>query len=119
MQKYNIVLYASNEEKREKGLMFTEPPGEDECALFIFPRTSDHSFWNKNVSYPLDLVFCDSNNEVVAKKHMEAQSTNACKANNANVKYVIEAVAGAMKEVKNGDVLIIDNDGKQLYFANK
>ena len=117
MKKYKIILYASNQEKREKGLMFTDPLDENECALFIFPRTSDHAFWNKNVSYPLDLVFCDSDNNVVAKKNMDAGDTKSCKANNANIKYVIESIKGAMSDVKKGDVLIIDNNGEHLYFT--
>lgn len=119
MQKYNIILYASNTEKREKGLMFSDPLKKDECALFIFPRVSDHSFWNKNVSYPLSLIFCDSNNEVVAIKNMEAESTKSCRANNSNVKYVIELIKDAEEGISLGDALIINNDGKQLYFVNK
>ncbi len=118
MQKYKIVLYASNAEKREKGLMFTEPLKNDECALFIFPRPGDYSFWNKNVSYPLDIVFCDQNNKVVAKKYMNAQSTKSCRSNNANIKYVIEFIKGASDAINKDDTLIIDNDGKTLYFSN-
>ncbi len=116
MKKYNIILYASTQEKREKGLMFTEPLNKNECALFIFPRIGDHSFWNKNVSYPLDIVFCDANNNVIIKKNMDAEDTKQCKSNNSNIKYVIETIKGAMDNVKKGDILIIENDGGKLYF---
>lgn len=119
MKKYNIVLYASNNEKREKGLMFTDPLSENDCALFIFPRVADHTFWNKNVSYPLSLVFCDTDNNVVAMKNMDAESTNPCRAHNSNVKYVIETIQGATNEVEINDVLIIENNGERLYFAKK
>lgn len=119
MHKYNIVLYASNAEKREKGLMFTKPLNQDECALFVFPRAADHTFWNKNVSYPLSLIFCDSKNNVVAIKYMDANSTKPCRANNSNIKYVIEMIDGAEKNIHINDILVIDNDGNKLYFLNQ
>lgn len=119
MKKYKIIINADNNEKREKGLMFTNQINDDECAYFTFPRTADHSFWNKNVSYPLTLVFCNMDREVVAIKNMDAESTRACKADNANIKYVVEVSKGALDDVNIGDVLIIDNNGEELYFVNK
>lgn len=119
MHKYDIILYASNQEKREKGLMFSDPLGDNECALFVFPRTADHSFWNKNVSYPLDLIFCDMNNEVVDIKKMDAESTSPCRSGNSNIKYVVEAKGHSTKDINIGDILVIENNGDQLYFSNK
>lgn len=119
MKQYKIKLFANNNETRTKGLMFTDPLDDDECALFSFPRTSDHSFWNKNVSYPLRLVFCDSQYQVIAIKNMDAESTRPCKSGNPGVKYVIEAAANAMDEVQPGDFVIIDNEGEKLHFINK
>ena len=117
MNKYKIVLYANNNEKREKGLMFHDDLDSDECALFSFPRGADHAFWNKNVSFPLKLVFCDIDNKVVAIKKMEAESTAPCKSHNANVKYVIEANINSFDDINVGDTLIIDDE--DLYFVNK
>lgn len=119
MKKYKIIFYATTPEKREKGLMFTDPIEEDECALFLFPRTGDHCFWNKNVSYPLDLIFCDSSNKVKSIKSMEAQSTEPCKSDDNDIKYVIELIKGASEGIDIGDTLIINNDGDKVYFLNK
>lgn len=119
MNKYKIILFADNPEKREKGLMFTDPLEEDECALFKFPRVGDHSFWNKNVSYNLCLVFCNENNKVLKVKKMKAESVTPCRAGSDNVKYVVEMHENAFNKINENDILVISNDGETLYFLNK
>jgi uncharacterized membrane protein (UPF0127 family) len=116
MKKYDIIIYADNDEKREKGLMFTEKIDDDKCAVFAFNKTGDHAFWNKNVSYPLHLAFCDSNGYVIAVKTMDAEQTLPCRAMSHSIKYVVETSQGALDGVKTGDLLIIDGDNQQLYF---
>jgi len=119
MKKYKIVIYADNEDKREKGLMFSNPLEKDECALFVFPRSGDHAFWNKDVSFPLNLVFCNMEREVLAIKKMDAESTKSCRAQNNNVKYVVEMIDGALDEIDINDLLIVDSNNEELYFINK
>ncbi len=119
MNKYKIILFANNQEKREKGLMFTEPLKEDECALFKFPRTGDHSFWNKNVSYNLCLVFCDENNKVISVKKMKSESIDPCRADDNSIKYVVEMHEDAFDKVNKNDILVISDNGETLYFSNK
>lgn len=119
MDKYKIILFANNQEKRENGLMFTDPLKEDECALFKFPWPSDHSFWNKNVSYNLCLVFCDGNNRVVSVKKMKANSIEPCRANDNNIKYVVEMNENSFDKINKNDILAISENGESLYFINK
>ena len=115
---YRIVLLANSESSRTKGLMHTDPLPDDECALFVFPRVADHSFWNHNVSYPLSLAFCDSGMKVLAIRNMDAMSQAACRANNSSVKYVIEASQGALEGVEVGDRLTVDPDTMTLQFES-
>ena len=44
--------------------MHSEPLEKYEVAYFVFPYKGMHSFWNKNVSYPLSLAFLNSDNEI-------------------------------------------------------
>ena len=119
MNKYSIILLADNDELRKKGLMFTEALDKNECAFFIFPKTSDYSFWNKNVSYPLDLAFCDENLKVVAIKSMDANSEKSCRSGHSNIKYVIEAINGAFEDVNVDDYVILNGRDRNLYFSKK
>ena len=115
---YRIVLFANDDSSRAKGLMHTDPIPEDHCALFVFPRVADHSFWNHNVSYPLSITFCDSNLRVLAIRDMDAMSREACSAGNTAVKYVIETMRGAMDHVRVGDRLVVDPDAMTLGFKS-
>lgn len=116
---FRIILYASNEDSRAKGLMFTDPLDDDECALFVFPREGDHGFWNKNVSYDLSLAFCDRIGTVVGKRDMRAGSTNRHACGCDNVKYVVEVARGSLDGVGEGDRMIIDGGKGKVEFREK
>ena len=38
---FRVALYAADDEKRVRGLIFTDPRPDDQCALFVFPRPPD------------------------------------------------------------------------------
>ena len=48
-----------------RGLMYREDMGEDEGMIFVFDREGIHSFWMMNVNFPLDIVWLDSDYNVV------------------------------------------------------
>jgi len=112
------MLFANDDASRTRGLMHTEQIPDDHCALFVFPRIGDHSFWNDNVSYPLSVAFCDANNRVLAVRQMEAMSREACRANLPSVKYVVETSLGAMDGVGVGDRLVVDPETMTLIFES-
>lgn len=90
----NVRFVADNDERRAMGLMHAAPLAENEAALFVFPRTGCHAFWNKNVSFPLSLAFLDENRRIVHTADMKAGSTESCAPPTDNVRFVVEASQG-------------------------
>jgi uncharacterized membrane protein (UPF0127 family) len=103
-----IVLLADNDISRMKGLMHREPLGVDECAFFDFPREGQHCFWNKNVNFPISLVFCGASGKVLDIKRLNAQQISTVKPDVYDVKYVIETHINAPDEfgIKKGSQMV-------------
>lgn len=86
----NIVLHAKSSQDLAKGLMFSKPLREDQCAFFSFPYADDHSFWNKNVSYPISLLFLDENFEIKHIGSLDTGQEKPVRSNYPLIKYVVE-----------------------------
>lgn len=104
---FTLRFIAKTEKELQKGLMHSEPLEKYEVAYFIFPTKGMHTFWNKNVSYPLSLAFLNSDHEIVDIKDLEAEQTDSVAPNSNFVKYVVEANKDTFKElgIKVGDKL--------------
>lgn len=57
---------AVSEASRQKGLMGRDTLGKSEGMLFVFPREETHSFWMKNMRFPLDMIWMSSDGTVTA-----------------------------------------------------
>src|SRR5918994_5917078 len=81
-----------------KGLAVKNELRENESMLFVFDKPSRHSFWMKDMKFPIDIIWLDSNGKVV---HIE-ENLEPCPlvfvcpgyAPNADSQYVLETVAG-------------------------
>jgi uncharacterized membrane protein (UPF0127 family) len=62
----------------------------DECAFFIFNHLDDHSFWNRNVSFPISLLFMDENFEIRGIGSLKENQEEPCRGNFPLIKYVLE-----------------------------
>jgi uncharacterized membrane protein (UPF0127 family) len=61
---------AVNEEERARGLMFREEILENQAMLFLFAEEDIHSFWMKNMRFPIDILWLDRDRRIV---HIEAR----------------------------------------------
>ena len=99
---YNL-LHLISEEEKEKGLMDVESMDDNEGALFDYSDEpqAEISFWMKNTSIPLDIIFVNENGVVISVKQGVPESEELITESSEFVAYVIELNAGS--GVKPGD----------------
>ncbi|MEK6845074.1 MAG: DUF192 domain-containing protein, partial [Nanoarchaeota archaeon] len=93
---------SSTQEELSKGLMFRESLDKNSGMLFIFPENGIYSFWMKNTLISLDIIWINSNKEIVFIEHnAQPCQENNCKnlAPNETAKYVLEINAGTADEM--------------------
>ncbi len=95
---------ADTDESREHGLMQRETMPEDHGMIFVFADERPLSFWMKNTSIPLDIIFINGANRIVSIHQMtpfDLSSTRSA----APAKYAIELNQGAAADagLKAGD----------------
>ena len=59
------VTVADEVDERLLGLSNTESLGEQRGKLFIFDENAKHGIWMKDMNYPIDIIWIDSNLKVV------------------------------------------------------
>ncbi len=59
------VELAEDDEERSRGLMYRNKMKENQGMLFIFDFEELQSFWMRNTVLPLDIIFVNSNYEIV------------------------------------------------------
>jgi uncharacterized membrane protein (UPF0127 family) len=59
---------ASNIQKT-KGLSVKDDLAENEAMLFVFDKEAQHTFWMKDMKFPIDIIWIDSNKTVVHIEH--------------------------------------------------
>lgn len=93
-----IKMIASDDTSRQKGLMFSEPIKSDECALFVFDKPGNYSFWNRNVSFPIDVAFYDSEKRLIHVGQLDSHQERSVGCGENRVKYVVETKKDWFKE---------------------
>jgi len=93
--------------KRQLGLMHRESLPPDHGMLFVFGEEGLRPFWMKNTLIPLDIIWMDSDLEVVHIEHATPCRGDPCTtyAPQAHARYVLEVNAGyaAEHDIKAGD----------------
>lgn len=92
--------------------MHHKPLGKFDVAYFVFPQEDCHSFWNKNVDFPLSLAFLDKDNCIVDFKDMEKQSSKSVSPDSNKIKFVVEANKGLFDKlnIKKGNFLLLKDN---------
>jgi uncharacterized protein len=94
-----VADVAATNEQRTKGLSVKDALAENEAMLFVFGTPGEHSFWMKNMKFPIDIIWLDSNKSVIHIEHslQPCSWDDFCptyKPDNDNSLYVLETVAG-------------------------
>ena len=78
----------------QQGLMYRTKMAENQGMLFLFPQEEARSFWMRNTFIPLDIIYVNSNKEIVSiQKYTTPQSDKALPSE-APAQFVIEVNAG-------------------------
>lgn len=108
--KINVEI-ADSPPEYQKGLMFHEPLKANEGMLFIFPEQTPRSFWMKNVFFPIDIIFLNSEKKVVdIKDNFYPCTKEPCEIFTSKpAKYALEVQRNFVEnqKVKIGDLAII------------
>jgi uncharacterized membrane protein (UPF0127 family) len=93
-----VADIAATDEQRTKGLSVKDRLGENEAMLFVFDNEAEHTFWMKNMKFPIDIIWLDSDKTVVHIEHnlQPCSSELLCptyKPNDDSL-YVLETIGG-------------------------
>lgn len=75
-QTYYIYV-ARTEEEKQRGLSGRESLPTDEGMLFIFDTRDRHSFWMKEMNFPIDIIFIDGDTIVSISENAQPPADNA------------------------------------------
>ena len=64
-----VADIAATDEQRTKGLSVKDRLDENEAMLFVFDYEAQHTFWMKNMKFPIDIIWIDSDKTVVYIEH--------------------------------------------------
>lgn len=112
-QRYYVEI-ADDDDERARGLMYRDELGANEGMLFIFRESVPRSFWMLNTRIPLDIVYIDSEFEIVGwSLDTPPCRTRRCPGypSGAPARYVLEVNAGEMARlgVEIGDPVQVGN----------
>lgn len=96
------VEVASTPEQRMIGLMGRKSLEKDKGVLFVFERAGRYPFWMKNTLIPLDIIWLNSDGEVVSiKENAQPCDLDECPIieSEKEADYVLELNGGIAAEI--------------------
>jgi len=89
---------ALTSEQKEKCISVKDKLRENEAMLFVFEESAKHSFWMKDMKFPIDIMWLDSDGKVVhVEKRLEpciSVFTCTSYSPSRDSQFVLETVAG-------------------------
>lgn len=92
------IEIADSEYETQTGLMYRTKLEEKQGMLFIFPDSALHSFYMKNTQIALDLLFIDSEMQLVSFHENATPLNETGISSNVPVQYVLEINAGLIEK---------------------
>jgi uncharacterized membrane protein (UPF0127 family) len=105
------VEVATTPGQQAMGLMYRKELGASAGMLFLFPTTSDRTFWMKNTILPLDMMFLGDDRKVVGIVKDAVPFTTTPRSVGVPSRYVLEVNAGFSDKhgVATGDQATFEN----------
>lgn len=99
------IEIADNEQKTAQGLMHRSSMPEKAGMLFLMPREEIQGFWMRNTYIPLDMIFVNSNKEIVTIHHNTTPMNENSYLSTVPALYVVEVNGGFCNKnnIKEGD----------------
>jgi len=85
---------ADTEYETQTGLMYRHSMEDDQAMLFVFKNDQPRSFYMKNTEFTLDIIFINSNKEIVSIQKNARPYDKTSLPSNAPSKYVLEINGG-------------------------
>ena len=88
------IEFANTEYETQTGLMYRRTMQDDRGMLFIFENEIRRSFYMKNTEFALDIIFINSDHEIVSIQKNTKPFNKSSLPSDAPAKYVLEINAG-------------------------
>lgn len=88
------IEIADTDYETQTGLMYRNSMEEQQGMLFIFPESSNHSFYMKNTHIPLDMLFIENNLKIASIYENAEPYSEASIPSKVPVSYVLEINGG-------------------------
>ena len=104
------IEIADNHFERQTGLMYRESLGENQGMLFIYPDEDQRSFYMKNTTIPLDILFFSSDSTAVSFKENTIPMDETSLPSGAPAQFILEINAGLVQEwnIELGDKIFFE-----------
>ncbi len=99
------IEIADNAYERETGLMYRTTMEKTQGMLFVFDDEQPRSFFMKNTTIPLDLLFINSDNVIISSIENATPMSEESLLSKGPAKYVLELNAGMIElwKLQDGD----------------
>lgn len=112
-----VADVAATSDQRSRGLAVRDSLAENESMLFYFPKANEYSFWMKDMKFPIDIIWLDTNRTVFHIEHsLEPCGPDECPLYKPDGKaqYVLETVAGFAQKYNVTENTIVEFDPSQV-----
>lgn len=88
------IEFAETDYEVQTGLMYRASLEENQGMLFIFSESAMHSFFMKNTTIPLDIIFIDENFKIASFQKNTIPLNETGLSSQVPIQYVLEVNAG-------------------------